>query len=107
VPYILVALNKADAWTTRSSRARRTGGSRAAGGQEFDEDAPSWVSALKALEGDEKVVESVAELMNAVDESIPDRSVTSRSRPDACRGRLTITGRARWSPAVLSAVWST
>ena len=30
------------------------------------------VSALKALEGDEKWVESVAELMNAVDESIPD-----------------------------------
>src|ERR671920_251093 len=41
--------------------------------QEFDEDAPVVrVSALKALEGDEKWVESIVELMAAVDESIPD-----------------------------------
>src|SRR6202451_3166897 len=41
--------------------------------QEFDEDAPVIkVSALKALEGDEKWVKSVEELMDAVDESIPD-----------------------------------
>jgi elongation factor Tu len=41
--------------------------------QEFDEDAPVVrVSGLKALEGDEKWSESIIELMNAVDESIPD-----------------------------------
>jgi elongation factor Tu len=41
--------------------------------QEFDEDAPVIrVSALKALEGDAKWVESIEELMSAVDESIPD-----------------------------------
>src|SRR6202022_3766013 len=38
-----------------------------------DEDAPVIrVSALKALEGDAKGVESIEELMAAVDESIPD-----------------------------------
>ena len=43
------------------------------GGQGFDEDAPVIkVSALKALEGDEKWVKSIEELMDAVDESIPD-----------------------------------
>src|SRR5204863_7886475 len=41
--------------------------------QEFDEDAAVVrVSALKSLEGDEKWVESIVELMAAVDESIPD-----------------------------------
>src|SRR6201986_1786097 len=41
--------------------------------QEFDEDAPGiQVSALKALEGDPKWVKSVEDLMDAVDESIPD-----------------------------------
>ena len=41
--------------------------------QDFDEDAPVIkVSALKALEGDPKWAETVAELMQAVDDSIPD-----------------------------------
>src|SRR5690625_7303367 len=41
--------------------------------QGFDEEAPIIkVSALKALEGDEKWVKSVEELMEAVDASIPD-----------------------------------
>jgi len=41
--------------------------------QEFDEDAPVVrVSALKALEGDPQWVKSVEDLMEAVDESIPD-----------------------------------
>ena len=41
--------------------------------QEFDEDAPVVrVSAYQALEGDEKWVKSVQDLMAAVDESIPD-----------------------------------
>ena len=74
VPYILVALNKADMvdddeiielveMEVRELLAA----------QDFDEDAPVIkVSALKALEGDEKWAESVAELMQAVDDSIPD-----------------------------------
>jgi elongation factor Tu len=41
--------------------------------QEFDEDAPVIrVSALKALEGDPQWVKSVEDLMDAVDEFIPD-----------------------------------
>src|SRR5919205_1548561 len=74
VPYILVALNKADAVDDEElielveMEVREL-----LAAQEFDEDAPVIrVSALKALEGDEKWVESVAELMDAVDESIPD-----------------------------------
>ncbi|ORI23910.1 elongation factor Tu [Rhodococcus sp. 1168] len=74
VPYILVALNKADMvdddeiielveMEVRELLAA----------QDFDEDAPVIkVSALKALEGDPKWAESVAELMQAVDDSIPD-----------------------------------
>ncbi|MET0195832.1 MULTISPECIES: elongation factor Tu [Nocardiaceae] len=74
VPYILVALNKADMvdddeiielveMEVRELLAA----------QDFDEDAPVVkVSALKALEGDPKWAESVAELMQAVDDSIPD-----------------------------------
>ncbi|MGA9870321.1 MAG: elongation factor Tu [Rhodococcus sp. (in: high G+C Gram-positive bacteria)] len=74
VPYILVALNKADMvdddeiielveMEVRELLAA----------QDFDEDAPVIkVSALKALEGDEKWAESVLELMQAVDDSVPD-----------------------------------
>ena len=74
VPYILVALNKADMvdddeiielveMEVRELLAA----------QDFDEDAPVIkVSALKALEGDPKWAETVAELMQAVDDSIPD-----------------------------------
>ncbi|MGB7237772.1 MAG: elongation factor Tu [Rhodococcus sp. (in: high G+C Gram-positive bacteria)] len=74
VPYILVALNKADMvdddeiielveMEVRELLAA----------QDFDEDAPVIkVSALKALEGDPKWAESVVELMQAVDDSIPD-----------------------------------
>jgi elongation factor Tu len=74
VPYILVALNKADAVDDEElielveMEVREL-----LAAQEFDEDAPVIrVSALKALEGDEKWVESIVELMAAVDESIPD-----------------------------------
>ncbi|HEY9312301.1 elongation factor Tu [Williamsia sp.] len=74
VPYILVALNKADMvdddeiielveMEVRELLAA----------QEFDEDAPVIkVSALKALEGDAEWVKTVEELMDAVDESIPE-----------------------------------
>jgi elongation factor Tu len=74
VPYILVALNKADMVEDEEllelveMEVRELLAS-----QDFDEDAPVIrVSALKALEGDEKWVKSVEELMEAVDESIPD-----------------------------------
>ena len=74
VPYILVALNKADMVDDEEiielveMEVRELLAS-----QEFDEDAPVIkVSALKALEGDEKWGESVLELMQAVDDSVPD-----------------------------------
>ena len=74
VPYILVALNKADAVDDEElielveMEVREL-----LAAQEFDEEAPVIrVSALKALEGDEKWVKSIEELMEAVDESIPD-----------------------------------
>ncbi|ADU01048.1 MULTISPECIES: elongation factor Tu [Mycolicibacterium] len=74
VPYILVALNKADMVDDEElielveMEVREL-----LAAQDFDEDAPVVkVSALKALEGDEKWVKSVQELMAAVDESIPD-----------------------------------
>ena len=74
VPYILVALNKCDMvddeeiielveMEVRELLAE----------QEFDEEAPIvQISALKALEGDEKWVQSVIDLMEACDNSIPD-----------------------------------
>ena len=74
VPYILVALNKCDMvddeeiielveMEIRELLAE----------QDYDEEAPIvHISALKALEGDEKWVQSVIDLMDACDESIPD-----------------------------------
>ncbi|MHB1062882.1 MAG: elongation factor Tu, partial [Georgenia sp.] len=75
VPYLLVALNKADMVDDEEilelveMEVRELLSS-----QEFDGDnAPVVrVSALKALEGDPKWVKSVEELMAAVDESVPD-----------------------------------
>jgi elongation factor Tu len=75
VPYILVALNKSDMVDDEEIlelvelEVRELLSS-----QEFDGDnAPVVrVSALKALEGDPQWVKSVEELMDAVDESIPD-----------------------------------
>ena len=74
VPYILVALNKCDMvddeeiielveMEIRELLAE----------QDYDEEAPIvHISALKALEGDEKWVQSVIDLMQACDDSIPD-----------------------------------
>ncbi|MDK8895313.1 elongation factor Tu [Corynebacterium sp. MSK006] len=74
VPYILVALNKCDMvddeeiielveMEIRELLAE----------QDYDEDAPIvHISALKALEGDEKWSQSIVDLMDACDESIPD-----------------------------------
>jgi elongation factor Tu len=75
VPYILVALNKADMVDDEEilelveMEVRELLSS-----QDFDGDnAPVVkVSALKALEGDAEWTKSVEELMDAVDESIPD-----------------------------------
>ncbi|UYG17002.1 elongation factor Tu [Brachybacterium huguangmaarense] len=74
VPYLLVALNKSDMVDDEEilelveMEVRELLAS-----QEFDEDAPVVrVSALKALEGDPQWVKSVEDLMEAVDESIPD-----------------------------------
>ncbi|WFR67336.1 elongation factor Tu [Curtobacterium flaccumfaciens] len=74
VPYIVVALNKSDMVDDEEIlelvelEVRELLGS-----QEFDEDAPVvQVSALKALEGDEKWVKSVQDLMAKVDEFVPD-----------------------------------
>ncbi|WP_018297791.1 elongation factor Tu [Corynebacterium lubricantis] len=74
VPYILVALNKCDMvddeeiielveMEVRELLAE----------QDYDEEAPIiQISALKALEGEEKWVDSIVELMQACDDSIPD-----------------------------------
>jgi elongation factor Tu len=74
VPYILVALNKSDAVDDEELLELVEMEVRELlAAQEFDEEAPVIrVSALKALEGDAKWVESVVQLMDAVDESVPD-----------------------------------
>src|ERR1700682_2329689 len=74
VPYILVALNKADAVDDEELlELVELDVRELPAAQEVDQDAPVIkVAALKALEGDEKWVASIVELMDAVDESIPD-----------------------------------
>ncbi len=74
VPYILVALNKADMVDDEEILELVEMEVRELlAAQEFDEDAPVIpISALKALEGDEKWVQSIVDLMQAVDDSIPD-----------------------------------
>lgn len=74
VPYILVALNKSDAVDDEELlELVELEVRELLAAQDFDEDAPViQVSALKALEGDPKWVKSVEDLMDAVDESIPD-----------------------------------
>ncbi|MGX1856922.1 elongation factor Tu [Dietzia sp. NPDC055340] len=74
VPYILVALNKCDMVDDEEilelveMEVRELLAS-----QDFDEEAPViHISALKALEGEQKWVDSVLELMQACDASIPD-----------------------------------
>jgi elongation factor Tu len=74
VPYIVVALNKADMVDDEEIlELVELEVRELLGAQEFDEEAPVvQVSALKALEGDEKWVKSVQDLMAAVDENVPD-----------------------------------
>ena len=96
VPYILVALNKCDMvddedlielveMEVRELLAE----------QDFDEDAPIvHISALKALEGDDKWVQSVVDLMEACDNSIPDpERATDQPFLMPIEDIFTITGR--------------
>ena len=96
VPYILVALNMADMVDDEELIELVEPEVRELlAAQDFDEDAPVIkVSALKALEGDEKWVKSVEELMDAVDESVPD-PVRDTERPFLMpvEDVFTITGR--------------
>jgi elongation factor Tu len=97
VPYLLVALNKSDMVDDEEIlelvelEVRELLSS-----QDFDGDnAPVVrVSGLKALEGDEKWVNSIVELMEAVDESIPD-PVRDKDKPFLMpiEDVFTITGR--------------
>tara|TARA_Y100001947_G_scaffold71441_1_gene60195 strand:+ start:1 stop:891 length:891 start_codon:yes stop_codon:yes gene_type:complete len=97
VPYLLVALNKADMVDDEEIlelvelEVRELLSS-----QDFDGDnAPVIrVSGLKALEGDEQWVNSIVELMEAVDESIPD-PVRDKDKPFLMpiEDVFTITGR--------------
>ena len=97
VPYLLVALNKSDAVDDEEIlelvelEVRELLSS-----QGFDGDnAPVVrVSALKALEGDEKWVQSVLDLIQAVDDSVPD-PVRDRDKPFLMpiEDVFTITGR--------------
>ncbi|OJX65843.1 MAG: translation elongation factor Tu, partial [Micrococcales bacterium 73-13] len=97
VPYLLVALNKSDMVDDEEIlelvelEVRELLSS-----QDFDGDnAPVVrVSGLKALEGDEKWVQSVLDLMEAVDESIPD-PVRDKDKPFLMpiEDVFTITGR--------------
>jgi len=96
VPYILVALNKADAVDDEELiELVELEVRELLAAQDFDEEAPVIrVSALKALEGDEKWVKSVEELMEAVDESIPDPvRDTERAFLMPVEDVFTITGR--------------
>ena len=97
VPYLLVALNKSDAVDDEEIlelvelEVRELLSS-----QGFDGDnAPVVrVSALKALEGDEKWVDAILELMQAVDDSVPDPE-RDRDKPFLMpvEDVFTITGR--------------
>ncbi len=97
VPYILVALNKADMVDDEEILELVEMEVRELlSDQEFDGDnAPIVrVSALKALEGDPAWSEKIAELMDAVDESVPD-PVRDTERPFLMpvEDVFTITGR--------------
>ncbi|MGX0118581.1 elongation factor Tu [Corynebacterium otitidis] len=75
VPYILVALNKCDMPDVDDEIVELVEMEvrELLADQDYDEDAPIvHISALKALEGDEKWVQSIVDLMDACDESIPD-----------------------------------
>ncbi|GAB2501673.1 Elongation factor Tu [Corynebacterium atrinae] len=75
VPYILVALNKCDSPDVDEDMIELVEMEvrELLAEQDYDEDAPIiQISALKALEGDEKWTKQILELMQACDDSIPD-----------------------------------
>ena len=74
VPYILVALNKCDMVDDEEILELVEMEIRELlADQEFDEEAPIvHISAVGALEGEEKWVQAIVDLMDACDESIPD-----------------------------------
>ena len=96
VPYILVALNKCDMVDDEEilelveMEVRELLAS-----QDFDEEAPIVpISALKALEGEEKWVNAVVDLMKACDASIPDpQRETDKPFLMPVEDVFTITGR--------------
>jgi elongation factor Tu len=96
VPYILVALNKADMVDDEEIlELVELEVRELLAAQEFDEDAPVIrTSGLKALEGDPEWTKTVLELMDAVDESIPD-PIRETDRPFLMpvEDVFTITGR--------------
>ena len=97
VPYLLVALNKADMVDDAEiMELVELEVRELLSSQGFDGDnAPVIpVSALKALEGEEKWVNSVLELMQAVDDSVPD-PVRDKDKPFLMpiEDVFTITGR--------------
>ncbi|MGO1544978.1 MAG: elongation factor Tu [Gulosibacter sp.] len=96
VPYLLAALNKSDAVDDEEIlELVELEVQELLASQGFDEEAPIVrVSALKALEGEEKWVNSILELMDAVDENVPD-PVRDRDQPFLMpvEDVFTITGR--------------
>src|SRR5699024_8843534 len=108
VPYIVSALNKADMVDDEELLELVEFEVRdLLSSQDFDGDnAPVIpVSALKALEGDEKWVKSVQDLMAAVDDNVPEPSAMSTSRsscPSRTSSRSTVV--EPLSPVVSSAV---
>ncbi|WP_433731074.1 elongation factor Tu [Nocardia sp. CA-129566] len=96
VPYILVALNKADMVDDEEILELVELEVRdLLAAQEFDEDAPVIrVSGLKALEGDPVWQQSIVELLDAVDEAIPE-PVRETDKPFLMpvEDVVTITGR--------------
>ena len=96
VPYLLVALNKSDMVDDEEIlELVELEVSELLASQGFAEDAPVVrVSGLKALEGDEKWVQSILDLMEAVDTAIPD-PVRDKDKPFLMpiEDVFTITGR--------------
>ncbi|WP_167478120.1 MULTISPECIES: elongation factor Tu [Nocardia] len=96
VPYILVALNKADMVDDEEIlELVELEVRELLAAQEFDEDAPVVrVSGLKALEGDPDWIRSIEQLLDAVDESIPEpERETDKPFLMPIEDVVTITGR--------------
>lgn len=96
VPYILVALNKCDMVDDEEIiELVEMEISELLAEQDYDEEAPIvHISALKALEGDDKWVQSIVDLMDACDNSIPDpERATDQPFLMPIEDIFTITGR--------------